>query len=63
MRRIRRPLAYLILRGGQILRVKLNLSSNARGLSRPAGPAVIRWAEAARETGTCPGRQACRQPL
>ena len=43
MRRIWYPLGYLILRGGQILRVKLNLRSNARGLSKPTGPAVIRW--------------------
>jgi len=63
MRRIRDPLGYPILREGQILRVKLNLCSNARGLSRPAGPAVIRWTEAASETGTCPGREAAAQPF
>ena len=33
MRRIRDPRGYRILRGGHILRVKLNLSSNARSLS------------------------------
>jgi len=51
MRRIWYPLGYLILRGGQILLVKLNLRSNARGLSKPTGPAVIPGAEAAHETG------------
>jgi len=35
MRRIRDPLGYQIRRIGHFLRVKLNLSSNARGLSRP----------------------------
>jgi len=47
MRRIRDPLGYPILREGQILHVKLNVRSNVRGLSRPAGPAVIRWEGAA----------------
>jgi len=40
MRWIRYSLGYPILRKGQILRVKLNLSSNTRGMSRPA---VIGW--------------------
>jgi len=63
MRRIRDPLGYQIRRIGHFLRVKLNLSSNVRGLSRPAGPPAIRWTQAARETGAGPGREACRQSL